>query len=371
MTTLENFQPEIWDRILDIVCLDDGSTARSLSLVSRQIHHLSRSHLYYAVKVDSVNQLLKLEDQISKSIPNSMKGNGYFLKTRFMCITLPTSFFTEAYPKESFVSERIPGDTPYRPWEDGTESDDGSWDISSLSDVESDDDGANSHHDQDEQSLREELEAELADIMNDPACNNLGGTTISSLSELLTYPKFSLRDLAYRVYSALRRLLEACADTLEVFSLYFNPQTMIPQELFNLPLPKLQRLSIYILSGWLLIDQRTPQPGLIRPPILFPSLKVLRMVDNFLGLKVGWWADIVKSCPNPANIQIVTGEQVPETPDWKSAMEKQRNIKYQFLTNTTINCIINNCKNRGSNIASQWWLEDVSGSDVVLHAEIA
>ncbi|KAJ2926983.1 hypothetical protein H1R20_g10112, partial [Candolleomyces eurysporus] len=374
MITLENFQPEIWAHILDIACLDDGSTARSLSLVSRQIHHLSRSHLYYAVKVDSLSQLLKLEDQVSKSIPNSMEGNGYFLKTRFLCITLPTSFFAEAYPDESFVSERIPGDTPYRPWEDGTDSD-GSWHTADFSGVESDDDGASRHHEQDEQSLREELEAELADITNDPACKNLGGITISSLSDLLTHPKFSVEGFVYRAYSALRRLLEACADTLEVFSLYFNPWNMIPQELFIPPLPKLQRLSIYILRGWLYIDQHTPQPGLIRPPLLFPSLKIFRMVDSFYfrfdAPKVGWWADIIKSCPDRASIQIITGERVPETPGWKSAVKKQSNIQYQFLTERTIDCIINNRKHRGSNIASQWWLDDVLGSDVVFHAQVA
>ena len=52
-------------------------------------------------------------------------------------------------------------------------------------------------------------------------------------------------------------------------------------------------------------------------------------------------------------------------------MKKQRNIEYLFLTEPTIDCIFNNRKRRGSAIASQWWLDDVNGSDVVLHAEIA
>ncbi|RXW11413.1 hypothetical protein EST38_g14443 [Candolleomyces aberdarensis] len=244
-----------------------------------------------------------------------MKGNGYFLKTRFLCITLPTSFFAEAYPDETFVSERIPGDTPYRPWEDGTDSD-GSWHTADFSDVESDD-GASSHHEQDEQSLREELESELADITNDPACKDIRSATMSDLSDLLIYSNYSLDLFVHRVYSTLRRLLDACAGTLEVLSLYFNPWKFIPPNLFIPPLPKLQRLSIYIREAkeWT-YTKHTPQPGLSRPPLLFPSLNVLRMVDSFFkftrfgGLKAHWWADIVKSCPDTVNIQIVTGAQV-------------------------------------------------------------
>jgi hypothetical protein len=317
MTTLENLPPETWADILDTACLDDGSTARSLSLVSRQIHHVSRSHLYYTVKVDSVSQLLKLDDQISKSIPGSMKGDGYFLKTQFLCISLPTPLFSEVYPEESFVPRHDPDDTPYRPSDDSPDSDDdNSWYTTDLSDADSDSakDGASSYQEEDEedgedeQNFKEELEAELADITNDPACKNLGSVRISSLSELLNYPNFSLEGYIYRVYSAVRRLLDACASTLEVFSLYFLPWKLLSPDLFIPPLPKLHRLSIYIPGGCKWVECTA------HPQTLFPSLKVLRMVDDFTiwfsESQLAWWADIVKSCPSD-NLQIVTAKEVP------------------------------------------------------------
>jgi hypothetical protein len=387
MTILENLPPEVWANILDFACLDDGTTARSLSLVSRQTRHLSRNHLYYAVKVDSVSQLLKLEDQISISIPDSMKDNGYLLKTRFLCITLPTPFILEVYPEESYAPERIPGDTPYRPRKGGSDSDDNSWYATDLSDAESDN---GSPHEQEEQSLEEELESELADITNDPARENLGpGVLVSSLSDLLTHPHYSMDRFLYRVYCALRKVLDACANTLEVFSLYFNPSRFIPPDLFVPPLPKLQRLSIYIRQSKDWIHVRRTQPG---PSLLFPSLKTLRMVDSFSvwfkGMRVKWWADVVKS--SPPNIRVITGNEVPRyvslcsnssepgrssadityrSAAWELALKEQNNVKYQVLTATTIDCIVR--MRRGPKVAVQWWLDDMDEGNVVLHTDIA
>ncbi|KAJ2919105.1 hypothetical protein MD484_g1354, partial [Candolleomyces efflorescens] len=395
MTTLEDLLPEIWAQILDTACLDDGSTARSLSLVSRQIHYLSRSHLYYAIKVDSVPQLLKLDDQISKSIPDSMKGDGYFLKTRFLCIGSSKPLFNEAYPEETFVPEDDPDGTSYPGSSDDESDSDDSDDASDLG--SSDDDSYNSEdntswisidtlepdHDadsgsdddatgrfygqeedsEDEQDLQEELEAELADITNDPACKSLGRVKISSLSELLKHPNLSsLEGLIYRVYSAIRRLLDACAETLEIFSLYFLPWKLLSPELFIPPLPKLHRLSVYVPDGC----EWAEHTG--HPPTLFPSLKVFRMVNNWYHeLEVAWWLDLLKSCSecSSGTLRIMTAKVVSRDPDWSSALKKWKGrIRYRFLTGSTMGCL--HSPIYGLTVASEWWLDDMLGGDIVL-----
>ncbi|KAJ2919110.1 hypothetical protein MD484_g1353, partial [Candolleomyces efflorescens] len=362
MPPLSDFPPEIWAQILDFACMEDGTTARSLSLASRQFRHLSRNHLYYAVKVDGVPQLLRLDDQISQLVPVSMQGSGYCMKTRFLSITLPTPFNLDAYTEESYAPYLIPGDTPYRPKEDDADSDGSSYGTDFSDDTESVNDEAISHNEKKEQSLQEELEAELAGITNDPGSSgdNLGpGHTIDSLSDLLANPHYSADLYTHSVYTSLRRLLDACANTLEVFSLYFNPWKFIPLELFIPALPKFKRLSIYIRQSQPRMDART----LASPSLRFPSLTTLRVVDSFFAdPRLNWWDDVIKSCP--PNVQVIIGAKDLTTEDWTSALKEEDGVNYQMLTARTTEGIV--CRCRGSDIAVQWWLDDIAGSNTVL-----
>ncbi|KAJ2919111.1 hypothetical protein MD484_g1352, partial [Candolleomyces efflorescens] len=366
MPPLSDWPPEIWAHILDFACMDDGTTARSLSLVSRQYRHLSRNHLYYAVKVSSVPQLLKLDDQISKSVLSSEQRSGYSLKTRFLCISLPTPFNLAAYPEESFAPHEIPGDTSYCAEEDDSDSDDGScYSTESSEDEGSVNDDAGSQQDQ---SLQEELEAELADITNDPASSggNFGpGHTVDSLSDLFTNPHYSLDCYTNSVYTSLRRLLDACADTLEIFSLYFYPWKFLPLELFVPALPKLEILSIYIRRTkdrqWV-----HPRCSLPSPLLQFPSLTELRMIDVCFFYRIVqrelWWADVLQTCP--PNIKVITLAEAIRTGNRTSGLKKEDGMEYQFLSRRTIGNIVGRCQ--GSDVAVQWWLDDMVGSNSVL-----
>ena len=55
---------EIWSEIYSFACIDDGTTGRSLSLVSRYIHETSRPYKYQSVAVIGPLQLLAFADMI-------------------------------------------------------------------------------------------------------------------------------------------------------------------------------------------------------------------------------------------------------------------------------------------------------------------
>ncbi|KDQ59170.1 hypothetical protein JAAARDRAFT_114773, partial [Jaapia argillacea MUCL 33604] len=49
--------PEIWSIICRLACLDGGFTGRSLSLVSRYIHHVSKPFKFQSVAVVGFKQM--------------------------------------------------------------------------------------------------------------------------------------------------------------------------------------------------------------------------------------------------------------------------------------------------------------------------
>lgn len=88
MPCVEELPLELWNEILDLVCVDGGTTDPSLCFVSHHINENTRYHLYDSIKIDTVEQTLKLEDQISKQ-----KQDGYALlclENSVTCIILPT-----------------------------------------------------------------------------------------------------------------------------------------------------------------------------------------------------------------------------------------------------------------------------------------
>ncbi|KAJ2914136.1 hypothetical protein MD484_g6293, partial [Candolleomyces efflorescens] len=292
----EECPPEIWSHILDIACLDDGTTARSLSIVSRRAQHLSHGHRYRSIKVDSARQLLKLEETISRSFPDPLKDGGRSLGTRALSITMPAPFHYDVYLEDSLEPETAESeDGDYQPSEstnDGsTDSEQSDQDDEDVEDLETGSD------------MEEEVDALERDL---PLPRDMGHAAISDLSDMENSP-LSLDRFDYRMQRAIRTILELCAETLEVFSWYFYPWTLAPVELLFPCLPRLRYLSIYGRNsrvkrdGYALMRSQRLEDF----PLLFPSLEVFRMVAKYPHSAM-WYADILRCCPLSKGLKIVT-----------------------------------------------------------------
>lgn len=322
MPCIDDIPLELWKEILDLACLDGGTTARSLSFVSHRINEISRGHLYYSIKTDTVDQLLNLEKQMSKR-----KENGGNLVTRSLCIILPKPFMEEVFAEGSYAPEDDSEDEDYDPSlsPGGTDSED-----SFASD---------------EISISA---SELEELYSDPDRELETYQTLSSLSDLANSTN-AIEQFEYRAFGAIRRLLEACADKLEIFSLYFKPSRLIRHDILFPPLPRLRHLSIYLAGiksycSW----SMSRDPSLEN---MYPSLLVLRM----LGLVVSsrWWEAIISSRPSDITLKVVTQRVFYRNFD-PTAISKF-NCTWEFLHYRVHHEMLE--------LAIKWWLEDANGGN--------
>lgn len=285
---IELCPPEVWTQILDIACLDEGFTARSLSEVSRRIRVASAGYLYSSLKIESIPQLLKLEEQLlgpeDGGVPNTS------LETRFLCIVLPTTILNIETRLAELGDDEI---SEYDP--DGSET---------ASTSSSKDSNASALYDA--KSLEEQEAAELAlevvglreDLQKDP------WYTISGYTDLVdSWPHLMDQHLC-RVYKAIRRLLEACSTALEVLTLYHYPGPHLPHDMYMPRLPRLRHLSIGFppSNRTYLKMTRNLQPDYRTSP-LFPSLRVLHLASK--NFSIDWLIHLIKTIPNSADVAIV------------------------------------------------------------------
>ncbi|KAJ7257381.1 hypothetical protein C8J57DRAFT_988191, partial [Mycena rebaudengoi] len=57
---MDTIVADIWCEVFALACTDDGRAGRALSLVSRDIHHLSKPLKYQSISVVGIRQLEKL-----------------------------------------------------------------------------------------------------------------------------------------------------------------------------------------------------------------------------------------------------------------------------------------------------------------------
>ncbi|KAF8170893.1 hypothetical protein K438DRAFT_1613589, partial [Mycena galopus ATCC 62051] len=57
---MDTIVADIWSEVFALACTDDGRAGRALSLVSRDIHHLSKPLKYQSISVVGIRQLEKL-----------------------------------------------------------------------------------------------------------------------------------------------------------------------------------------------------------------------------------------------------------------------------------------------------------------------
>ncbi|KIM83602.1 hypothetical protein PILCRDRAFT_56875, partial [Piloderma croceum F 1598] len=65
----ERCPPEICSRIYALACVDDGTTGRALSLVSKYINETSKYTKFQSVAVRSLTQALAFADLLEQSSP--------------------------------------------------------------------------------------------------------------------------------------------------------------------------------------------------------------------------------------------------------------------------------------------------------------
>lgn len=290
--------PEIWNEIFNLACRDDGTTAISLSQVSRRIRALSEQQRYLSVQIKSTSQLFKLQDTLTSKGKLDMTIPQSSLRTRFLCVVLPESTMEQAYPEDSFAPEDDPEDQSWRGCRFSREDADPDEEISSSGEGSStseefDSDDSEFEYEPVTNGSDGELNTEIADLQHDALrAKTPPMLTIKDLSELQDTPTASSQ-YEYRVFSAIRRLLEACCTVLEAFTLWFCPKCLIPLELLVPRLPSLKHLSIGVESAtWTLA--RSPKAGQA-PAQLFPALCRLRMFAKYTPRRsIAWWKDVVQ-----------------------------------------------------------------------------
>ncbi|TEB34025.1 hypothetical protein FA13DRAFT_1729486 [Coprinellus micaceus] len=281
--SVRSLPPEIWSFIFDVACLDDGFTARSLSLVSRDLHALSEGHRYYTIKISSSSQMVALERQLSESGVIAARG----LKTRFVSVTFPVH-----------------------------------------------------------SAGQEALSIEIADIERDEKENEWKPAITTSVEDLNYDSKHSVVKFHYLVYGAMRRLLEACSNTLEVLSIYQNPAFLIQFDVLVPPLPRLQHLSIGLSPRGSWATMGDPHP------MHYPSLQVLRLMG--WPLPGGWWKRITQSIPDSSDVKIISVLRLYRSLGYCD--KKKGYHTWKFVKENFDEAAL-------PGLLEKWWVEDVNGGN--------
>ena len=74
---------ELSQRIFSLACLDDGTTGRSLSLVSRSISHLSRPVKYQCLAIRNIRQAIRVAAILENTLPSDRRIIHLFVRTDY------------------------------------------------------------------------------------------------------------------------------------------------------------------------------------------------------------------------------------------------------------------------------------------------
>lgn len=316
MACLPDLPLEIWLQIFEFACADEGVTSRSLSQTSRYLREASKSFRYYSVAIKGWRQLLAFEEQFTTAPFDSR-----FLVHLYVHIP---ELYTDAYPPESwFEDEESDVDSTYIPSDEEDEEDDEqskSEDVPVTETLEEQEGGGSTggkrplQQDEaqsdtsDEDLDLEELE-ELALEDPDPSpseiedFNSEGADICTSQGQnippihgqdlyMLKDTHLRLARLEYQVFSALRRVLEASAHSLQTFTLCWSPSASLYLEAVIPPLPALRYLAILKDT----IPQEDSAPVRYKyhlkrvspAPILFPALEELKISTRSTKKHFAW-----------------------------------------------------------------------------------
>ncbi|KAF5329211.1 hypothetical protein D9611_013224 [Ephemerocybe angulata] len=321
---------ELWLRIFDNACQDDGTTSRSLSETNRYLREVSRFHRYHSVVVTGWRQLLAFEEHMS-SVPEELRG----IRNLYVDIE---ELYSVAYPPESWGPEVQDPDLDAGPrppdldWgralTSGDEGDGGDSEYESESESDDGSDAwsgvATYEHAELSDGEEEDLVLDLAALLEEKAQEEdspkqtiITGQDLSHLGSTNT----PLAQLEFKVYSALRRLLESTGHWMRILTLCWVPFSSFHLEAILPSLPKLKYLAM--VKGTL--DNYNPPWNMARcsatlekatpTPILFPMLEELHMH----GPGQNWDGDdtfhgLFSSSLRIISAPLVTIECLPELP---------------------------------------------------------
>ncbi|KAJ3527503.1 hypothetical protein NMY22_g9763 [Coprinellus aureogranulatus] len=355
--------PEIWNEIFNLACVEDGSTSVSLSKVSRSFRVLSEDQRYLSVKIRSTPQLLKFEETLASKGKLEQCG----LKTRFLCIILPESVMDQAYPDQSFSADKDAEDQSQRScspsWESAESDPESESDIS----MDSSDDSSSDGFDSDDAELEYkpitfgelgELYAELHDLQRDilPVMNIMAIGDLADLQNLNTASGF----LECKIFSAIRRILDACSETLEAFTIWFHPIRLVPFDFLVPRLPKLVYLSIgvhdYFNCKPMGRSAKAEQP----PANPFPSLLRLRLFTKDMRGSTGtWWKNIIElATPTTGRrkkVEVITSMSRKQVYASHLPDDKKVEICWQWLDPDDYPT------SALRELLATWWAEDMAG----------
>ncbi|KAJ3527749.1 hypothetical protein NMY22_g9668 [Coprinellus aureogranulatus] len=345
---------EIWKDIFNLACVGDGTTSISLSKVSRSFRALSEDQRYLSVKISSTPQLLKFEETLA--LKGKLEPCGS--KTRFLCIILPESVMDLAYPEHSFAPEKDPEHQPLRnrsPSRERAESDSDS-DTSMDSSEDSDDDEL--EYRPTTPGELEELYAELHDLQQDilPVMNIMAIGDLADLQNLNTASGL----LEHKIFSAIRRILDACSETLEAFTIWFHPIRLVPFDFLVPRLPKLVYLSIgvhdYLNCKPMDRSAEAEQP----PENLFPSLLRLRLFTKSMRGRSGtWWKNIIELATPTAErrkkVEVITSMSRKQVYASHLPDDTKVDIFWQWLDPNDYPA------SALRELLATWWAEDMAG----------
>lgn len=280
---------EIWHLILDFACDEGSLPAIFLSQVSRRFHKMCQGHLHH-IKIGSTLELLELDAYLRDGPHNPMAAPR---AARFLSIVLRHS----AEEELDLLFEQEPSDG---------ESDDG-WYQSSSQSSESDDDddgdGSSSPSSDDDdyeyqdvsETEMQEVDEELKDVIEYQKQVGKTGrvwSPMGDIEEMKVWPIASIHREC-DTFKAIRRLLDACADTLEVLSIHFKPRNIVPHCLLFPSLPVLKRLTIVLADS---VRETLDYDGNAYSDMLFPSLEIFRFSTR-LPFDTAWCEQLLRLTP--------------------------------------------------------------------------
>ncbi|KAJ3522327.1 hypothetical protein NMY22_g11938 [Coprinellus aureogranulatus] len=322
---------EVWLEILDVACLMDMNVPTVLSQTTKKLREVSRFHRYHSVKLQGHEQLLAFEKQYS-GVPEESRSIINLLVT-LPCLAsiaydgdgpdggLPGMDIADDGKDSSYESSMADGEEDSKMDVDFEDSSSAPSELGdSVDDLDYGDMSTEEFWD-----LKREIEdipsllkqVPIPESLKSPALslnaviiwgdtlqsNDIGGRDLSQISHLSTYHHRGPQT-EYKVFSALRRILELASSSLKQFALFWEPQCDFNVDALFPVLPMLQSLAVFepnISSTYTAVKMMHQKFAAF--PRLFPAL---RRIDVSEVVAQHWASTLLMALTDAPSLQFAT-----------------------------------------------------------------
>ncbi|TFK69274.1 hypothetical protein BDN72DRAFT_617703 [Pluteus cervinus] len=286
--------PEVWGRIFEYTCMDDGTMGRSLSLVSIFFHHASAPKFQsIAVKPGHLRHILKFLEVLQKATPIQRRVRYLFLGSNGTVTSNGSSTEGDYDPKDGYPSPDTDQylDFPDSCHDDSDEGDEEDPDLESDSNIE----------------WAPITEEELQDIVEDvDYFKSPEGVDASSLVQTTENTVDDMTQLDILTLDTIHAILELCSES--ILSLSVSVKNFVePHGGHAFIFPRIRLLLLQDLT-WIIPISYTLQEGFRRrhprikepdppshdQPVLFPSLQRFHVAFPIEGAHRLW---LERCCP--------------------------------------------------------------------------